>query len=346
MGFAEFELFVFIKFLIKLFFQILLAIIILLLIVIVSVIFSRINLKLTGSKPNSNIDDNDITKKFLFDLKVSYLFGILKFDFDNTNNTQVIKLFGFKLEKIKYIFKRNKTSNNNSDDSDDSDDLNNSNSNNSNSNNNSDDNNNSEDVLYTTQSINNDDLNNSNVNNYNSDNNNSTDDNPQQSESQNQESTTKKINMEDVQNIYNNKFFQFFKTKIINIQAIIDKIKQVINYPDKVEMLNSIKDSIKSLFKSITFKEISINIDYGLDEPHKTGTIAGIISAVLPVIADTHYETINLNPNFDDEVLVGDFNIECHTTLFRLIKPIINFLINSPIRNLLKNKSKNKKFKK
>ncbi|MFI3231493.1 MAG: DUF2953 domain-containing protein [bacterium] len=344
MGFAEFELIVLIKFIIKLFFRILAGIIITLLIILLSVIFSRINLKLTGSKGDttSNDEDNNV-RKFLFNLKVSYLFGIIKLDFDNTNDTQVVKLFGFKLEKIKYIFKRDKNNSDGDGDGDSEDRENSDINNSSDSNSSSDSDSSSEEIIYTTQSVNSEDSTHPQPEDEAINNDNGVD------EEDNSRDNNKNINinMEDVQNAYNNKFFQFFKTKIVNVQAIIDKIKQIINYPDKVEMLNAFKDSIKKLFKAITFKEISINVDYGLDEPHKTGTIAGIISAILPIMADTHYETINFNPHFEEEVLEGDFNIECHTTLFRLIKPVVSFLINSPIRNLLKNKgSSKKKFRK
>ncbi len=144
---------------------------------------------------------------------------------------------------------------------------------------------------------------------------------------------TENINNEDLKN--NKKF----KNKINNIKIktkqILDKIKFIINYPNKKEILKLSLILLKRLIKAIKFKKIKININYGLDEPFKTGSFCGIISCIMAFLPKKHIKNIKIMPDFENQLFSGNFEIKCNTSLFKLLWPIIIFIIKKPIRKII-----------
>ena len=150
------------------------------------------------------------------------------------------------------------------------------------------------------------------------------------------------INLED-----NNKIkesnkenkFEKFKSKIyyfkIKVNNIINQIKFIVQYPDKKEILKLSLLLLKRLLKAIKFRKIKINIDYGLDEPFKTGNVCGIISAIIPFLPKRFINDIKILPDFENQLFLANIEIKCKTSLFKILLPIILFISKKPIRKII-----------
>ena len=119
------------------------------------------------------------------------------------------------------------------------------------------------------------------------------------------------------------------KQKWIDIK---NKIKCFIEYKDKKYVFDSFLELIKRLIKSIKFKKIFINIEYGLEDPFKTGNICAIISLIMPLIAK---KDIKIVPNFEESMFLADLNLKFRVTIFRILWPILIFISKKPIRKII-----------
>lgn len=157
----------------------------------------------------------------------------------------------------------------------------------------------------------------------------------------NKDEQTENINKNNIKdNITNEKNkFNKRKYKINNIKSkiyeVIEKIKSIISYPNKKEILNLSFLLIKRLIKSIKFKKIKININYGLDDPFKTGNICGIINAIIPFLPKKYIKDIKIMPDFENELFFANLEVKCKTSLFKLLLPIIMFISKKTIREII-----------
>ena len=126
--------------------------------------------------------------------------------------------------------------------------------------------------------------------------------------------------------------------KKFKIKETINKLKYIFNYPNKQEIFNLTFLLIKRLIKAIKIKKIKINIDYGLDEPYKTGNFCGIISVITSFLPKKHIKNINIMPDFEKEVFLVDCIVKGKTSLIKILLPIIVFIIKEPIRKIIFNK--------
>lgn len=124
-----------------------------------------------------------------------------------------------------------------------------------------------------------------------------------------------------------------------NLKQKIDEIKQkieyFINYPDKDYIIKSVISLIKNVLKAIKFKKIFINIEYGLDEPFKTGNVCAIISSIMPFMKNKYTKDIKLMPNFEQTIFLADVDIKCRFKIFNILWPILVFITKKPIRNII-----------
>ena len=82
-------------------------------------------------------------------------------------------------------------------------------------------------------------------------------------------------------------------------------------------------------------KKIKININYGLDDPFKTGNICGIISAIIPFLPKKYIKDIKIMPDFENELFLANLEVKCKTSLFKLLLPIIMFISKKTIREII-----------
>ncbi len=244
----------------------------------------------------------DNREKITYFLKVTYLLGIVTYILDSKNNINYLKIFGINIEKFKKnknIQEDEKTENKKIKDEKIENQQE------------------TKEKGYTISSINLDDNKEIKIN-Y-----------TQDSIYDKKENTIKKWQNKLIS--LKNKIKQV-KYKIIEI---IEKIKFILSYPDKKEILNISFLLLKRLIKAIKFKKISINIDYGLDEPFKTGNVCGIISAIMPFLPKKHLKNINIMPDFENQLFLANLEIKCKTSLFKILLPIITFITKKPIRKII-----------
>lgn len=112
---------------------------------------------------------------------------------------------------------------------------------------------------------------------------------------------------------------------------IFSLLKEIDN---KKEIIDAFKSFLKKIIKAIKLKKLKINFELGLDDPAATGQLFGLISIFLALIKAKN-SSINLKPNFNQEIYKGDLSFNIKTSLLRLIYPVCFFIFKKPIRKLL-----------
>lgn len=127
-----------------------------------------------------------------------------------------------------------------------------------------------------------------------------------------------------------------FFTGIKNlITGIADKISFVRSFDDKYSIKNILNATIKliaKLFKNIKFKKCEINGIVGLSDPSDTGMAVGaaaVVKAFVPF-------DINIEGNFEEKELTGNFNVMGKTNLWLILFPIAKYIFTKPIWPLVK----------
>ena len=143
------------------------------------------------------------------------------------------------------------------------------------------------------------------------------------------------INEKDKENIEDNTDDTNINNNKNNIKESLFNFKKILNYPNKKEIISSTILLIKRLIKCIKFKKIKINIDYGLNEPFKTGSICGIISTIIPFLPKKYIKDINIMPDFEKEIFLADVKIKCKTSFIKILLPIIIFISKKSIRKII-----------
>lgn len=120
-----------------------------------------------------------------------------------------------------------------------------------------------------------------------------------------------------------------------NIKESLFNLKKILNYPNKKEIISLTILLIKRLIKCIKFKKIKININYGLNDPFKTGNICGIISTIIPFLPKKYIKDINIMPDFEKEIFLANVELKCKTSLIKILLPIIIFISKKSIRKII-----------
>lgn len=127
-------------------------------------------------------------------------------------------------------------------------------------------------------------------------------------------------------------FFTKIKSFII---YVIEKIKFIQNFNDKYCINSLISATWKlliRLIKNLGFKRLELNGIIGFDNPADTGNALGAISVVktfLPL-------NVNIDGNFENKELTGDFNIKGRTNLWLILFPIARYVFTKPVWSVVK----------
>lgn len=132
--------------------------------------------------------------------------------------------------------------------------------------------------------------------------------------------------------------------KDVEEYSIIDKIKQVWNYPNRKEIQDLTIKLIKKLCKALMPKELNLDIEIGSSDP----SITGYVLAVSSILVLYFGNDINVRGNFHKRVLNGKIKTKGYFTLGQIVLALLIFAFAKPIRKIiwkyLKTKlSKNKK---
>lgn len=127
-------------------------------------------------------------------------------------------------------------------------------------------------------------------------------------------------------------FFSRIKNFIV---YIIEKFKFIQKFNDRY-CINSIISStwrlLIRLIKNLGFKKFELNGIIGFDDPADTGKTLGAIAvfkSFLPL-------SVNVEGNFENKELTGDFNIKGRTNLWLILFPIIKYILTKPMWQLVK----------
>ncbi len=267
---------------------ILLVVLTIFLLILALILFCNIKFSLI-----SNNRDNTYYK-----IKISYLFGIVNYTLDSEHNKNILKIFGFNINKEKKSssnkkLNKDKTEKNISYIDSEQDGL---------------------EKTYNIEDEDTQDLGKDLKTEIEKDEKNI-------NKKAKKEKTNKKKKSENTK--------QNKKQKWIDIK---NKIKCFIEYKDKKYVFDSFLELIKRLIKSIKFKKIFINIEYGLEDPFKTGNICAIISLIMPLIAK---KDIKIVPNFEESMFLADLNLKFRVTIFRILWPILIFISKKTIRKII-----------
>lgn len=127
-------------------------------------------------------------------------------------------------------------------------------------------------------------------------------------------------------------FFNKIKNFII---VIVEKIKFAQNFNDKYSIRDLISVTwrlIIKLFKNLGLKKFEVNGVVGFDNPCDTGKILGAVSVIqsfLPL-------SVNVEGNFKEKELTGDFNIKGRTNLWLILFPLLKYILTRPVWPVVK----------
>lgn len=119
------------------------------------------------------------------------------------------------------------------------------------------------------------------------------------------------------------------------IVCIKEKVNYIQDFNDKYcigDLISASWKLIVKLFKNIRFSNFSINGVIGFDDPSQTGTVLGavcVFNQFLPL-------SVNVEGNFDNKELTGDFDIKGKLNLWNILFPIAVYAFTKPVWPLIK----------
>lgn len=134
-----------------------------------------------------------------------------------------------------------------------------------------------------------------------------------------------------------------FKEKIrCSIQKISDKIKEIKNLKDKIvgfltaenhkKAFQKLLKELLRLLKKLKPKKLKANVEFGFEDPYKTGSILAYLSMLYPFYGDN----INIVPDFTEQVLKGDIFIKGYIRISYMVSMGIRLILDRNIRFTIK----------
>ncbi len=113
--------------------------------------------------------------------------------------------------------------------------------------------------------------------------------------------------------------------------SVIDKIKDVWNYPDREDIQNLSIGLIKKLFKTLFPKILKVDIEFGSDNPAQTGYVIAISSILVLYFGND----IKVKGNFKRKVLKGKLEAKGSFSIFKILSTLLRFALRKSIRKLI-----------
>lgn len=134
-----------------------------------------------------------------------------------------------------------------------------------------------------------------------------------------------------------------FKEKIrCSIQKISDKIKEIKNLKDKIvgfltaenhkKAFQKLLKELLRLLKKLKPKKLKANVEFGFEDPYKTGSILAYLSMLYPFYGDN----INIVPDFTEQVLKGNVFIKGYIRISYMVSMGIRLILDRNIRFTIK----------
>ena len=130
-------------------------------------------------------------------------------------------------------------------------------------------------------------------------------------------------------------------TLIEKLKKIGEKLKNInnvknsfIDYLSKDTSKKSIKEiiyMILKLFKRILPRKLKATVGFGFEDPSTTGSVLGMAS----IFYGIYGENLELEPDFDNQVLYGKYNLKGHIRIFSICITALKLYRNKWIRELI-----------
>lgn len=128
-------------------------------------------------------------------------------------------------------------------------------------------------------------------------------------------------------------------TEEIKEDSVIQRLKNLWNYPDRKEIVDTSIKLIKRILKTLFPQKLDVNLEVGFDNP----AITGYILALSSILTLYFGNTINVYGNFEKNTLNGKLDAECKFRLYRIVWALLAFIITKPIRKIIWNYLKNRR---
>ena len=115
---------------------------------------------------------------------------------------------------------------------------------------------------------------------------------------------------------------------IDNLKDYIEQFKAIEN---KKEILDCFIKNAKFLLTHIKFDIKKLRLVFGFEDPSLTGKVLGVLYSLgIPFL-----KGVNINADFEKAILETDVNIKGKTNLFFVLLPILKFILNKNVRNII-----------
>ena len=127
-----------------------------------------------------------------------------------------------------------------------------------------------------------------------------------------------------------------------SFQKISDKIKEITDLKDKIvafltaethkKAFQKLLKELLRLLKKLKPKKLKANVEYGFEDPYKTGSILAYLSMLYPFYGDN----IHIVPHFKEKVIKGDIFIKGRIRISYMANMGIRLILDKHIRLTIK----------
>lgn len=119
--------------------------------------------------------------------------------------------------------------------------------------------------------------------------------------------------------------------KIKNIKAVKDSFIEYLKRDESKLAIKEIKHIIFKVLKHILPQKLHARIKFGFEDPATTGNILGVASVLYGVYGDK----LELEPDFEDVVLEGEYKLKGRIRLFNLLVAALKIYKNKWIKDFI-----------
>ncbi|MCD7778882.1 MAG: hypothetical protein LUH47_10355 [Clostridiales bacterium] len=115
------------------------------------------------------------------------------------------------------------------------------------------------------------------------------------------------------------------------ISILRERISEIMAYENKGDIINCFVKNIKYMLCKLKFEIFEVNVLFGFDNPSLTGEILGLLYASSTALK----KGVNIEADFNKQIVEGEGNIKCRGNLFNIVFPTARFILNKNVRNVL-----------
>lgn len=126
--------------------------------------------------------------------------------------------------------------------------------------------------------------------------------------------------------------FQKISDKMKEIQAFKEKVVSFIQAEEHKKAFQKLMKELLRLLKKLKPKKLKGNVEFGFEDPYKTGSVLAYLSMLYPFYGDN----INIQPKFEESVLRGDVYLKGRIRISYMMNMGIRLILNKNVRSTIK----------